>query len=523
MCATFKGAEAEINERVLCIESHWKRTTMQLDFIQRIWKSLDEEHQTIQTQILQVLISKLNILISKLEKLSKKSSGNQATESQVTEVRRWKYVLIKRCLDESIKDLASWQKMFDPSWFLILRVSSPFIDQELSRNGLAVSSYSSAYRLRDSLREQPLQKVSVFLPKDEFETARMHEIPFAATKCMQRAGLDKWFVVDCIPCDPEVDIGLITKGVRELARKLSSVDPLTFGILQCHGVVRLTEPRSRRPSSFDFVFRIPRELSNEPRSLRNYLLSNLNLTLTDRFELAKQMAKSISYVHTLGFVHKNVRPETVLGFQTNEPGFVLFFLVGFESMRMADGRTLRSGDSTWEKNLYRHPNRQGLNPKDIYTMQHDIYSLGVCLLEIGLWESFLSYEDSATAPLPAAALGITLDDPEFKGSALMKEHLIALAKRDLPQRMGNRYERVVVNCLACLDEDNADFGDQSEFEDLDGVLVGVKYIEKVSSMCNFCVKLAFTKNVDTPEAGRDTSMRMQSRLSEPLSSFVSQQ
>lgn len=451
-----------------------------MEFINRIWESLDEEHQSIQTRIFQVLIEKLSITISKLEKCSKKRSGKQGTEREVTEVRRWKYVLTKQCLDESIDDLASWQKMFDPSWFLILKVSDPFIDQELGRKESAVSSFASLHSIRDALREQPLQKVSVFLPKDGLEIAQLREIPHASAKYMQRTGQDKRFVVDCIPCDPEADIGLMIRDVRELARKLSSVDPLTFGILQCRGVVRFTESANGRPSSFYFVFRIPKELINEPRSLRSYLSSNPNLTLTDRFELAKQLVKSISYVHTLGFVHKNVRPETVLGFQTIDSGSDLFFLVGFENMRTVDGRTLRSGDSTWEKNLYRHPHRQGLHPEDVYTMQHDIYSLGVCLLEVGLWESFVLYTDSATAPLPAPALGVALDSPELQQPAWIKKHLIDLAKRELPKRMGDRYEKVVINCLTCLDQDNADFGDQSEFEDLDGVLMGVKYIEKVT-------------------------------------------
>lgn len=482
-CATFKGAEAEINERVLCVESHWKRTIIQLDFMKRIWKDLDEEHQAIQSQILQVLINKLSTIISKLDRLSKMTVDNRTTERRLTDVKKWKYVLIKERLDESIEDLGSWQKMFDPSWFLILKVSSLFIDQELSRHGSAVSSFTSAHSLRDALREQPLREISVFLPKDGLETARMREIPLTSAKCMQRTGSEKWFLVDRIPCDPEADIGLMTRDVRELARKLISVDPLTFGILQCRGVVRVMDPNSRRPSSFDFIFRIPSELSNEPRSLRSYLSSYFDDTLTDRFQLAKQLAQSISYVHTLGFVHKNVRPETVLGFQTKESKFGLFFLVGFEKIRTADGRTLRSGDSAWEKNLYRHSHRQGLNPEEVYTMQHDIYSLGVCLLEIGLWQSFVSYEDGATAPRPAAALGIAFDSPEFKQPALIKERLIALARRDLSKRMGERYKEVVINCLTCLDEDNVDFGDQSEFEDMDGVLVGVKYIEKVYKLC----------------------------------------
>ena len=473
---------------------------MQLEFIKQVWKGLDEEHQMIQTQILQVLNSKLSVIISKFEKLSRKRPGDRVTERQVREIKRWNYIRIKQHLDESIEDLASWQRMFDPSWYLILKVSSSLVDQELSRNGSVVSSFTSANRLRDALKEQPLQKVSIFLPKDGLDTARVHEIPFTSAKCMQRVGSDKWFVIDRILCDMAVDIGTVTRDVRELARKLKCVDSLTFGILQCHGVVRVIKPGSERPSSFDFVFQIPKGLNYEPRSLRSYLSSNLNLTLTDRFELAKQMAKSIGYVHTLGFVHKNVRPETILGFQNNESGCDLFFLVGFESIRMADGRTLRSGDSTWEKNLYRHPHRQGLNPEDIYTMQHDIYSLGVCLLEVGLWESFLLHEDDATAPLPAPALGIVLGSPEFERPALMKEHLIALAQRYLPNRMGERYKKVVVNCLTCLDKENADFGDQSEFEDLDGVLVGVKYIEKVNQECNFYVKLALTINLDTSKA-----------------------
>ena len=506
-CATFKGAEAEISERVLCIESHWKRTAIQLDFIKQIWKTLDEEHQIIQERTLQVLISKLSIITSKLDKLPKKGSDNSAARQPVTGVKRLKYVMVKQCLDESIEELALWQKMFDPSWFLILKVSSPFIDQELSRKGSAVSSFTSAHELRDALREQPLRKVSIFLPNDGIETAQMREIPFASAKCMQRADTDKWRVVDRIPCGSQADLDSLTKDVRDLARKLSSVDPLTFGILQCLGVVRVKEPSSGRLSSFDFIFRIPKELSSEPRSLRAYLSSHLDHTLTDRFQLAKQLAKSISYVHTLGFVHKNVRPETVLGFQTDASGFGLFFLVGFENMRTADGRTRLSGDSTWEKNLYRHPQRQGLSLQDAYTMQHDIYSLGVCLLEIGLWESFVSYENDATGPLPSVVLDITVDSPEFKQPALMKEFLVALAKRDLPKRMGERYEEIVVNCLTCLDQDNADFGNQSEFEDLDGVLVGVKYIEKVCQLCSFCVRLLFTMNLDTHEAKRDIGVK----------------
>lgn len=46
--------------------------------------------------------------------------------------------------------------------------------------------------------------------------------------------------------------------------------------------------------------------------------------------------------------------------------------------------------------------------------------------------------------------------------------------------MGERYTAVVVTCLTCLDDDNVDFADHdADMKDEDGILIGVKYIEKV--------------------------------------------
>jgi hypothetical protein len=75
---------------------------------------------------------------------------------------------------------------------------------------------------------------------------------------------------------------------------------------------------------------------------------------------------------------------------------------------------------------------------------------------------------------------VTEDEEEFKKASLLKDSLVDLAREKLPSRMGDKYTGVVVNCLTCLDEGNIDFGDQSEFEDADGISIGVRYIEKVS-------------------------------------------
>ncbi|KAF7192780.1 hypothetical protein HII31_05879 [Pseudocercospora fuligena] len=145
------------------------------------------------------------------------------------------------------------------------------------------------------------------------------------------------------------------------------------------------------------------------------------------------------------------------------------------------------GDPDWDKNLYRHPDRQGLNPEERYTMQHDIYSLGVCLLEIGLWNSFVRYPEARggnTAYPNTELIGLSVSALQKKTPKAIKQLLVDLARRELPGRMGEIYEEVVVNCLTCLDPDNMDFGDAIEADDADGTGIGVRYIEKILSKLN---------------------------------------
>lgn len=114
-------------------------------------------------------------------------------------------------------------------------------------------------------------------------------------------------------------------------------------------------------------------------------------------------------------------------------------------------------------------------------MQHDVYSLGVCLLEIGLWTSFITYDMGSTPKLDTKVLKIDEAQGSLSGQAL-KNGLLKLARAELPSSMGSVYAEIVANCLTCLDEENDDFGDRSELEDEDGILIGLRYIEKVRHM-----------------------------------------
>ncbi|KAK3370370.1 hypothetical protein B0H63DRAFT_528091 [Podospora didyma] len=163
---------------------------------------------------------------------------------------------------------------------------------------------------------------------------------------------------------------------------------------------------------FTLVFRAPTGLV-QPRTLRELLTTTaLPDSLTDRLNIAQALAKSVSYVHTFGFVHKNLRPEAFICFSDPRTGTFTIggqsvYLVGFESFRKEEGRTHRTGDDAAEGNLYRYPSRRGYGPREDYIMQHDIYSLGACLLEVGLWHSFIEYSDRDQAPILADHLGIS--------------------------------------------------------------------------------------------------------------------
>jgi hypothetical protein len=233
----------------------------------------------------------------------------------------------------------------------------------------------------------------------------------------------------------------------------------------------------------------------------------------------------VTFVHAAGFVHKNIRP-TVLVFddinkttnsKSRRKSLGSSFLIGFERVRKAEGRTDKFGDLEWEKNLYRHPFRQGLQPEDIFEMRHDIYSLGVCLLEIALWQSFVRITIVATAketgnvgeekeveePQPGALATSSedtipwselntptnlADENHRRGALAIKNKLVALARDSLPSLVGERYTSVVLACLCCLDEDSEDnsFRYEKNMEDKDGIIVGVRYIENVGHPVLFC-------------------------------------
>ncbi len=522
-CQRWKDASAELADRVTLVELCWVNTTAHLRTIHNLHPVLNDEIRRILDASLAVLARKLDLAVIQVQKLQDpRSDARPGFLHFRIRAEGAKYALYQSTLDAAIRDLEEWQGRCKTTLDLNMRDPNPAIDQMLQKlretetqekqqsgPGAAstkghkpttsmASPVSLTGGIRDALQPTGTQP-SVFLPTMPLSTSA---IPFSRAKaaCMQSSSnKNRWFILDTLSCRPQTDVRALNDDVRDLARKLKHADPFAFGLLNCKGVMRVFgSPPQLDLAGFDLVFNVPEGTdATQMKSLRGLLLGREGggaPSLSRRVRLAQELATSVSYVHTFNFVHKNICPESVLLFEwegTSQLGRSSIvttnrrssFLIGFESFRSAGGKTSLMGDQDWEHNIYRHPERMGEFPAEEYRMQHDIYSLGVCLLEIGLWEPLVEYAGDEADPTPEYGR-VCREFVETENPwVLFKDYLVGLAQNELPRRMGDKYAELVLTCLTCLDK-GGNFGDQGEVADADGILVGVRFIETIFGQLN---------------------------------------
>ncbi|KAK4231631.1 hypothetical protein QBC38DRAFT_465196 [Podospora fimiseda] len=499
LCSALREADTEVSERVIRLDNGWLRFQHQLNFLQRTHHIMEEDHRDICAQTLRVLLSKLDFVTAMLRQLVKKESDDKVT------VRKARYALKKESLDKAIDEFESWQGIADQSWYLLMRITDTQVDRALE-TGDTAAAIPSTLAIRSGIRPQqapqgqtPPASSRLTFPAEEVTKMKTKPIPYSDTVLAWHTGYIP-YLLNHIKCDDPRRYSTVKQDARDLVRKLQHRDPETFGLLSCKGLGTPSwTPHDSGRKTFTMVFRIPfpNNPNTDPKSLREILLTfPPPKSLSTRFEFARQLARSISYVHTFGFVHKNVRPESILLFSPSE-GFTILepaakqslFLLGFENFRSERAASAFIGDQDFTKDLYRHPSRQGPCPTEYYSMQHDIYSLGVCLLEIGLWRSFVRYEVNRdwrtrySLPQGEGMLSqrcVNTDHfPALGDTKDTKGFFLGAVRDKLAQSMGTRYAEIVETCLTCLDPGNVDFGDEREFQDEDGIKVGVRYIEKV--------------------------------------------
>ncbi|KAI4164059.1 MAG: hypothetical protein LQ342_002294 [Letrouitia transgressa] len=172
---------------------------------------------------------------------------------------------------------------------------------------------------------------------------------------------------------------------RDLAYLLSAPKDESFRSLRCEGLTRDNDD-----AKIAFVFTLPHAQPNGPlQSLRS--LFGLSPSVTERIKLALQLTKSLDYLHTAGWLHKDLRSENILFLPTNQSSTVANpVIAGFAFARLDSPCAISEQPSADpQHDIYRHPEAMG-EPSTSFTASKDIYSLGCILLEIGEWRSLRS-------------------------------------------------------------------------------------------------------------------------------------
>ncbi|KAB8766474.1 hypothetical protein FH972_026634 [Carpinus fangiana] len=139
--------------------------------------------------------------------------------------------------------------------------------------------------------------------------------------------------------------------------------------------------------------------------------------LNERFDLARALSTSILRLHDCGWLHTSFRSSNVIFFHQQHVersdqeiasaawGSIDFkqpYLIGLSYAKPTNPEevTLEQSQSTLEHSLYRDPAlvvQNGASIDDLekervrQQMRHDYYSLGIVLLEIGLWDQITTF------------------------------------------------------------------------------------------------------------------------------------
>lgn len=200
------------------------------------------------------------------------------------------------------------------------------------------------------------------------------------------------------------------------------------------------EPKDER---YAFVFGYPlHALQSQPTSLHDLIKSSTQdhrFPLAIRFQVAEMIAQSIGVFHADGWVHKSVCSRSVVFFKERSKKTLMLespYLVDFGYSRPEEGKTYaRYQQTTNSDALYLHPDR----PRMTFTKLHDIYALGVVLLEIATWKTAKDHFDSAAKGLD---LDVTTIDKEE-----VREKFLSIVRKSIPHHMGTAYMEAVISCL----------------------------------------------------------------------------
>ncbi|KEY73515.1 hypothetical protein S7711_03680 [Stachybotrys chartarum IBT 7711] len=182
-------------------------------------------------------------------------------------------------------------------------------------------------------------------------------------------------------------IEIMENRVALLSNLLGASKGLSYRSLRCTGWSK--QPLEDR---FTLAFEIPEEFKGCEYVTLQWVLLNMKgprrPSLNERLKISLYIAQAIYRWHLVGWVHQGISSPNIIFFKKRDMSvdYSKPFLHGFEFARPDLDPSLGFPSDNDVFSAYRHPDRQGGARKG-HLKSHDLYSFGVVMLEIGLWQS----------------------------------------------------------------------------------------------------------------------------------------
>ena len=283
-------------------------------------------------------------------------------------------------IDNAIKRLEEWNDRFFKralvyALFGRKRHIPPIISDE---DGLGAVALGKVERLRDAVA-QSLEKTTssprLLLPQPTQQPIR-RPLPNSALRLVGPAAgaSPETFLVEFRTYTDDAtpdEVDAHRRITRDVAAIMNQADPRLMGILHCRGFAH-----DVYKNRFELHFSVPEGFAN-PRSLLDVFRDpstrqgrGAKHSLDQRVDLAKGIVSALFVLHSADLVHKQVRPDNIIIFESTSPDgsetpssqrypYTIGrpFLVGFDSARRVDAASHMLRVEEWDKNLYLSPER----------------------------------------------------------------------------------------------------------------------------------------------------------------------
>lgn len=142
--------------------------------------------------------------------------------------------------------------------------------------------------------------------------------------------------------------------------------------------------------------------------------------------------------------------------------------MNWQMSRAASDATNWRRTINWWETIYQHPERQVLCNEEIYTLDHDIYSFGICMIEILMWQPFavrsadekpqgsgLLFDKGLQVPADAPTDLSKWDGPDADDVVgVMKR----LAEEEIPRVAGDKLSQLILQCIHGLGQPKEKIG-----------------------------------------------------------------